>query len=139
MVCGAPRSRSSGGRSAVSTTSGIREQLRLDDGGPELHRGGPGRGEQDDRPAARAGDAQREEAGGPLVEQHPDPKARGTPERERERRGPGPGADHRLADPGGDELSRERRQQACVAHASSPGMPSAATTARSLIRDSSHS
>ena len=111
----------------------------LDHRRPELHRRGPGRDQHDDRPAIGPGHAHREEARGALVEQHAHPQVPVRPQRERKRRGPRPGADDGVAHAGRDQLGDERPEQRRVAHRSSAGMPSAVTTARSLMRDSSHS
>ena len=90
--------------------------LGLDHGRVELGDGGPRRGQQDDRPAARAGHAEREEAGGALVEEHPDPEPGRRPQRQGERRRARPGADDGVGHPRRDELGGERAQEPGVAH-----------------------
>ena len=61
MVCGAPTSCSSGGRSAVTTISGTLAWCGLDDGRVQLDRGGAARGQHDGRAARGHAEAERHE------------------------------------------------------------------------------
>ena len=126
MVCGAPRSRSSGGRSAVSTTSGTRASARLDDGRREVRPTAvPDVAEQDDRSAGSC--RARPSAKNPAARSSRRTRTRRpgcAPERQGEGRRPRPGTHDGLADPGRDELGREGAQDAGRrVTASSPGMP----------------
>ena len=61
MVCGAATSRSSGGRSAVHTSSGTSAWLRLHDGGVQLDGGRAARAQQHRRPAGGQAQTERQE------------------------------------------------------------------------------
>ncbi len=98
-------------------------------------------GDQDARrPPRSPRQAQREEAGRPLVEQDPDPEPWMGPQRERKRRRARSRAHDDVPHAGPDQLLDERAQGDDVSHAAGSGSrPRADATGRSFMRDSSHS
>ena len=70
MVWFAPTPRSSGGRSAVSSSSGTPGVVRLERGRQQVRRRGAGRADHGRRHPRLASDAERGEPGDPLVDAH---------------------------------------------------------------------
>ena len=97
MVCPAPVSRSSGGRSAVQTINGTRAWCASSTAGWKFAAAVPDVQSDDRGPARRLRQPEREERRRPLVEVHvhADPVVAG--ERERERGRARPGCEARVA------------------------------------------
>ena len=114
IVCPAPIPRSSGGRSALSTSSGSAGLVGLDHRRVVVGRRRARGAQQRHRLAARLRRAEREEAGGALVEDHAHLDLRLAPERQRERGRARAGGDHRPPQAATGELLDEGRGECGV-------------------------
>ena len=114
MVCAAPTSRSSGGRSAVRTTSGMRGDRGLDHGGEKV-RGGSTRGtDERHRFPELSRETEREVPGRALVEMEPGAERRVAREGQRQGCRARTGADDHVVHAAVVQLCDERANDAIV-------------------------
>ena len=111
IACPAPLSRSSAGRSALSTSSGTRASRASITAGAELRHRGARRARHRRRQAAALGEPEREEAGAALVDVRVAAQPRLAREREHQRRRARAGGGAGVAHPAAGQLVDERPQQ----------------------------